>query len=72
MSTTAWMQEVEQRRSSCRGAEAFPADSGGVCRKRQFSLPLKQAYFGLQDFFGAHGTPYRNSGEPKNIKASAW
>ncbi|HEY8035615.1 MAG TPA: hypothetical protein VIF37_08505 [Methylobacter sp.] len=23
MSTTAWMQEVEQRRSSCRGAEAF-------------------------------------------------
>ncbi|HEY8036420.1 MAG TPA: hypothetical protein VIF37_12640 [Methylobacter sp.] len=25
MSTTAWAQEVEQRRSSCRGAEAFPA-----------------------------------------------
>jgi len=53
------MQEVEQRRSSCRGAEAFPADSGGVCRKRQFSLPLKQAYSGLQNFCGAHGTPQK-------------
>ncbi|WP_150113246.1 hypothetical protein [Methylobacter tundripaludum] len=36
-----------------------PADSGGVCRKRQFSLPLKQAYSGLQNFCGAHGTPQK-------------
>jgi len=28
VSTTAWMQEVEQRRSSCRGAQAFPASPG--------------------------------------------
>jgi len=26
---------------------AFPASSGGVCRKRQFSLPLEPAYSGL-------------------------
>jgi len=29
---------------------AFPANSGGVCRKRQFSLSLEPAYSGLQDY----------------------
>jgi hypothetical protein len=38
------MQEVEQRKSSCRGAEVFPADSHNVFRISLFSLPFKQAY----------------------------
>ncbi|MDP1664796.1 MAG: hypothetical protein Q8L79_06670 [Methylobacter sp.] len=35
MSTTAWMQEVEQRRSSCRGAEAFPTHVNLKPRRRE-------------------------------------
>jgi len=29
---------------------AFPADSEGVCRKRQFLLSLEPAYSGLQNY----------------------
>jgi hypothetical protein len=29
---------------------AFPADLGGVCRKRLFSLSLEPAYSGLQGY----------------------
>jgi hypothetical protein len=40
-----YLHPCRQRRSSCRGAEAFPANYVCVCRKRLFSLPLKPTYF---------------------------